>query len=151
MTREVSLTAARGWATEHGHLLAPHDATHQSYRIGTWLKNERATARKAEQTEQQQAQKLPAEPSAGALSQERREQLEEIDPSWCPTWPVKWQRAFHHTRQHPDKTGSQPTQPGHAMHRGEDLGRWVQAQRLGWDQLTTVQPGGTRRRVPDYV
>ncbi|MFE7161301.1 helicase associated domain-containing protein [Streptomyces sp. NPDC057636] len=25
------------------------------------------------------------------------------------------------------------------MHQGEDLGRWVQAQRLGWDRLTTVQ------------
>lgn len=25
------------------------------------------------------------------------------------------------------------------MHQGEDLGRWVRAQRLGWDKLTTVQ------------
>ncbi|MFI9630487.1 helicase associated domain-containing protein [Streptomyces sp. NPDC052042] len=25
------------------------------------------------------------------------------------------------------------------MHRGEDLGRWVKAQRLGWEKLTTVQ------------
>ncbi|MFE2736254.1 helicase associated domain-containing protein, partial [Streptomyces sp. NPDC059349] len=136
---EEGLTAARGWAAEHGHLLAPLDATHQGYRVGIWLKNQRAAARKAPQTEQQQAQGLPVESSAGALSQERREQLEEIDPSWCPTWPVEWQRAFHLTRQHLDKTGSLPTQPGHVMHQGEDLARWVQAQRLGWDRLTTVQ------------
>ncbi|GAA1248757.1 MULTISPECIES: helicase associated domain-containing protein [Streptomyces] len=52
---------------------------------------------------------------------------------------MEWQRAFHLTRQHLDKTGSLPTGPGHVMHQGEDLGRWVQAQRLGWDRLTTVQ------------
>ncbi|MFE4255873.1 helicase associated domain-containing protein [Streptomyces sp. NPDC056910] len=45
MAQEESLTAARGWAAEHEHLLAPLDATHQSYRIGTWLKNQRATLR----------------------------------------------------------------------------------------------------------
>ncbi|MFE7403406.1 hypothetical protein [Streptomyces sp. NPDC057557] len=38
--------------------------------------------------------------SAGALSDERREQLEDIDPSWCPAWPlVGWQRA--HDMLHP--------------------------------------------------
>ncbi|MGW6404917.1 helicase associated domain-containing protein [Streptomyces sp. NPDC055134] len=52
---------------------------------------------------------------------------------------MEWQRAFHLTRQHLDKTRSLPTQPGHVTHQGEDLGRWVQAQRLGWDRLTTVQ------------
>ncbi|MFF1401183.1 helicase associated domain-containing protein [Streptomyces sp. NPDC058287] len=77
---EEGLTATRGWAAEHGHLLAPLDATHQAYRIGIWLKNQQATARKTAQTEHQQAQKLPAEPSAGNLSQKRREQLEEIGP-----------------------------------------------------------------------
>ncbi|MFF1400184.1 Helicase associated domain protein [Streptomyces sp. NPDC058287] len=136
---EEGLTAAREWAAEHGHLLAPLDATHQGYRIGTWLKNQRAAARKAAQTEQQQAQKLPAESSAGALPEERREQLEEIDPSWCPTWPVEWQRAFHLTRHHLETGGELPTQPGTVMHQGEDLGRWVRAQRLGWDKLTAVQ------------
>lgn len=29
---EEGLTAARGWAAEHGHPLAPLDATHQGYR-----------------------------------------------------------------------------------------------------------------------
>jgi hypothetical protein len=71
---EEGLSAARGWAAEHEHLLAPLDATHQGYRIGIWLKNQRAAARKAAQSEQRRAQGLPAESSAGALSQERREQ-----------------------------------------------------------------------------
>lgn len=46
------------------------------------------------------------ESSAGALSEGRREQLEEIDASWCPTWPVTWQRAFHLTRLHLEADGS---------------------------------------------
>ncbi|WP_390899088.1 helicase associated domain-containing protein [Streptomyces cynarae] len=77
--------------------------------------------------------------AAGALPEERREQLEDIDPSWCPAWPVEWQRAFHLTRQHPDAGGELPMSPGVVVHQGEDLGRWVRSVRLGWDKLTTVQ------------
>jgi hypothetical protein len=68
-----------------------------------------------------------------------REQVEDIDPSWCPAWPVEWQRAFHLVRQHLDAGGTLPTAPGQAVHQGEDLGRWVRAQRLGWDRLTGAQ------------
>ncbi|WP_442815966.1 helicase associated domain-containing protein [Streptomyces sp. NBC_01768] len=83
---------------------------------------------------------MPVESWAGALSEERREQLEEIDPSWCPTWPVEWQRAFHLTRLHLEEIGGElPTEPGVVVHRGEDLGRWVRAQRVGWEKLTGVQ------------
>ncbi|MFI6385015.1 helicase associated domain-containing protein [Streptomyces sp. NPDC050658] len=78
---EEGLAAARGWATEHGHLLAPSDATFQGYKVGIWLKNARAAARKAAEIEQRPAQSLPVESSAGALSEERREQLEDIAPS----------------------------------------------------------------------
>ncbi|MGW7022475.1 Helicase associated domain protein [Streptomyces decoyicus] len=137
---EEGLTAARGWATEHGHLLAPLDAAHQGYKVGIWLKNARAAARRALELEQRQAEGLPVESWAGALSQERREQLEEIDPSWCPVWPVEWQRAFHLTRLHLEEVDSElPTEPGVVVHRGEDLGRWVKSVRFGWDKLTTVQ------------
>ena len=136
---EEGLTAARGWAAKAGHLLAPLDATHQGYRVGIWLKNARAAARKAMDIEQQRAEGLPVQSVAGALSDDRREQLEDIDPSWCPAWPVEWQRAFHLTRQHLDDGGSLPMSPGDVVHQGEDLGRWVRAQRLGWDKLTGVQ------------
>ncbi|MFJ9797712.1 Helicase associated domain protein [Streptomyces sp. NPDC101145] len=137
---EEGLSAARGWAETNGHLLAPLDATYQGYRVGIWLKNARAAARRALELEQRQAEGLPVESWSGALSAERREQLEDIDPSWCPAWPVEWQRAFHLVRLHLEEAGGTlPTSPGEVMHQGEDLGRWVRAQRLGWDKLTTVQ------------
>ncbi|MFI7097039.1 helicase associated domain-containing protein, partial [Streptomyces lydicus] len=136
---EEGLAAARGWAEVNGHLLAPLDATHQGYRVGIWLKNARAAARKAQENEQRRAEGLPVESSAGALPDERREQLEDIDPSWCPTWPVDWQRAFHLVRLHLEAGRPLPTAPGDVVHQGTDLGRWVRAQRLGWDKLTTVQ------------
>ncbi|MFF7043718.1 helicase associated domain-containing protein [Streptomyces massasporeus] len=136
---EEGLAAARGWAAEAGHLLAPLDATYQGYRVGIWLKNARTAARKAAEIKQRRAEGLPVGPAAGALSEERREQLEDIDPSWCPAWPVEWQRAFHLTRQHLEAGGTLPTEPGAVLHQGEDLGRWARAQRLGWDKLTGVQ------------
>ncbi|MFF8830806.1 Helicase associated domain protein [Streptomyces sp. NPDC015131] len=137
---EEGLAAARGWAAEHGHLLAPLDATHQGYRVGIWLKNARAAARRALELEQRQAEGLPVQSWTGALPAERREQLENIDPSWCPTWPVEWQRCFHLVRLHLEEAdGTLPTEPGTVMHQGEDLGRWVRSVRYGWDQLTTVQ------------
>ncbi|MFJ4244681.1 Helicase associated domain protein [Streptomyces iakyrus] len=136
---EEGLAAARGWAAEAGHLLAPLDATYQGYRVGIWLKNARAAARKAAGIEQRRAEGLPVGSAAGALSEERREQLEEIDPSWCPAWPVEWQRAFHLVRQHVEAGGTLPAEPGVVVHQGEDLGRWVRSVRYGFDKLTTVQ------------
>lgn len=135
---EEGLAAARGWAAEAGHLLAPLDATYQGYRVGIWLKNARAAARKAAEIDQRRANGLPVQSAAGALSQERREQLEDIDPSWCPAWPVEWQRCFHLVRQHLEQGGVLPG-PGVVVHQGEDLGRWVKAQRFGFDKLSTVQ------------
>ncbi|CAM5550243.1 hypothetical protein SALBM135S_09800 [Streptomyces alboniger] len=136
---EEGLAAARGWAAEAGHLLAPLDATFQGYRVGIWLKNARAAARKAAEIEQRRAEGLPVQSAAGALSDERREQLEDIDPAWCPAWPVEWQRAFHLTRQHLEAGGALPMSPGECVHQGEDLGRWVRAQRLGFEKITGVQ------------
>ncbi|WEH43947.1 DEAD/DEAH box helicase [Streptomyces sp. AM 2-1-1] len=136
---EEGLSAARGWASEHGHLLAPLDATFQGAKVGIFLKNARAAARKAQENEQRRAEGLPVESSAGALSDERREQLEEVDASWCPSWPVTWQRCFHLVRMHLDAGAALPTEAGDVVRQGEDLGRWVQSVRLGWDQLTTVQ------------
>ncbi|MEY9490886.1 hypothetical protein RKD26_006680 [Streptomyces calvus] len=136
---EEGLAAARGWAAEAGHLLAPLDATYQGYRVGIWLKNQRAAVRKAQKIEQRRAKGLPVESAAGALSEERREQLEDIGPSWCPVWPVEWQRVFHLVQLHLEAGHPLPTEPGDVVHQGEDLGRWVRSARLGWDNLTTVQ------------
>ncbi|MFE1056966.1 DEAD/DEAH box helicase [Streptomyces rochei] len=136
---EEGLAAARAWAAEHGHLLAPLAATYQGHRVGIWLKNQRAAARKAAEAEQRRAEGLPVGSVAGALSDERREQLEDIDPSWCPAWPMEWQRAFHLTRLHLEAGRPLPTSPGDVVHQGEDLGRWVRSVRYGWDKLTTAQ------------
>ncbi|MFB9523622.1 Helicase associated domain protein [Streptomyces cremeus] len=136
---EEGLSAARGWAAEHGHLLAPLDATFQGAAVGIWLKNARAAARKAAEIEQRRAEGVPVGSSAGALSDARREQLEEIDASWCPSWPVTWQRCFHLVRMHLNAGEALPTGAGDVVRQGEDLGRWVQSVRHGWDQLTTVQ------------
>ncbi|MFF4918928.1 DEAD/DEAH box helicase [Streptomyces tendae] len=136
---EEGLSAARAWAAEHGHLLAPLNATYQGAKVGIFLKNARAAARKAQEIEQRRAEGLPVGSVAGALSDERREQLEDIDPSWCPAWPVEWQRCFHLARLHLEAGGTLPTAPGDVVHQGEDLGRWVRTVRLGWDKLTTVQ------------
>ncbi|MGG7568704.1 Helicase associated domain protein [Streptomyces sirii] len=136
---EEGLSAARGWATDNGHLLAPLDATHKGYKVGIWLKNARAAARKAQELEQRRTEGLPVESSAGALSAERREQLEDIDPSWCPAWSVQWQRCFHLLRLHLEAGGELPTEPSVVVHQGEDLARWVRSVRLGWDNLTAVQ------------
>ncbi|WP_434095337.1 helicase associated domain-containing protein [Streptomyces flaveolus] len=40
---------------------------------------------------------------------------------------------------HLDAGEALPTGAGDVVRQGEDLGRWVQSVRLGWDQLTTVQ------------
>ncbi|MEU2269607.1 Helicase associated domain protein [Streptomyces olindensis] len=136
---EEGLAAARGWAAETGHLLAPLDATYQGYRVGIFLKNARAAARRAAENEQRRAAGLPVKSAAGALSEERRAQLEDIDPSWCPAWPVEWQRAFHLVRLHLQAGGTLPMEPGQVVHQGEDLGRWVRSVRYGWDKLTGVQ------------
>jgi hypothetical protein len=136
---EEGLPAARGWAAENGHLLAPLGATFQGAAVGIWLKNARAAARKAQEIERRRAEGLPVGSSAGALSTERREQLEEIDASWCPNWPVTWQRCFHLVRMHLNAGEALPTEAGDVVRQGEDLGRWVTSVRLGWDQLTGVQ------------
>lgn len=122
---EEGLAAARAWAAEHGHLLAPADATWQGAPVGVWLKNQRAAARREE--------------GPGALSPERREALEAVDASWCPAWEVSWQRAFHLTRVHLDSGGRLPLGPGEVVVQGEDLGGWVRGQRLAWDRLSWAQ------------
>ncbi|WP_308031054.1 hypothetical protein [Streptomyces sp. CoH27] len=54
--------------------------------MGIWLKNQRAAARKAAETEQPRgADGLSAGPAAGAMSGGRREQLQDINPSWTAT------------------------------------------------------------------
>ncbi|MGW6862680.1 hypothetical protein [Streptomyces xanthophaeus] len=59
------------------------------------------------------------------MTHKRREQLEDIDPSWCPNWPVTWQRCFHLVRQHLDGGQALATTAGEVVRQGEDVGQWV--------------------------
>ncbi|MFE6384537.1 DEAD/DEAH box helicase [Streptomyces roseolus] len=122
------LSAARGWAAEHGHLLAPTDAMWEGYPVGVWLKNQRAAARGGKR-----------EQEAGGLSAARRRALEDIDASWCPSWSVAWQRCFHLARLQVQGGQVLPEGPGEVVVQGEDLGRWAAGQRRGWDALGAVQ------------
>lgn len=133
---DEGLTAARGWAAGHGHLLAPTEATWENYPVGIWLKNQRAAVRRAgdRRTAGQETDSV-----AGGLSRERRWALKEIDPAWCPVWPVAWQRCFHLARTHLQAGGALSDQEGVLILQGEDIGRWVRAQRQEWQVLSTVQ------------
>ncbi|MGW7276616.1 hypothetical protein ACWGH5_39740 [Streptomyces sp. NPDC054864] len=95
----------------------------------------RQDARRAAESEQLRSEGLPVESSAGALLDERREQLEDIGPSWSPTWPAEWQRAFHLVRLPLEAGPSLPTKPYDVVHQGENLGRWMCSIRLGRDRL----------------
>ncbi|MEU9565400.1 Helicase associated domain protein [Streptomyces sp. NPDC048161] len=136
---EEGLTAARAWAAAHGHLLPPTTAVWDGYPIGTWTKNQRFAARAGEQNAQRRQAGLPVENSAGALTKARRAALDEIDPGWCPAWDTGWQRCYRLVQNLLQNGGVLPAATGKVIVQGEDLGRWVSAQRHGWEQLLPAQ------------
>ncbi|MEV4504704.1 helicase associated domain-containing protein [Streptomyces klenkii] len=136
---EEGLAAARAWAAVHGHFLPPATAVWNGYPVGTWAKNQRTAARLADSITERRKAGLPAESSAKALTEARREALEEIDPGWCPAWDTGWQRCFRLAQAHVQDGGTVPTAAGEVIVQGEDLGRWAQACRLDWDSLVPVQ------------
>ncbi|WP_406740637.1 Helicase associated domain protein [Streptomyces atratus] len=136
---EEGLTAARAWAAAHGHLLPPTTAVWDGYPVGTWTKNQRYAARAADQVVQRRQAGLPVPSSAGTLTEARRAALEEIDPGWCPVWDTGWQRCFRLTQNLLQNGGVLPVVAGKAIVQGDDLGRWVAAQRHGWEQLLPAQ------------
>ncbi|MEU8825465.1 Helicase associated domain protein [Streptomyces sp. NPDC048636] len=129
---EEGLAAARGWDAEHGHLLAPVEATWQGHPVGVWLKNQRAAARRA-------VGGRAGEQPAGGLSAQRRQELEDIDPAWCPVWPIAWQRCFRLAHIHQSAGGTLPEESGMLIIQGEDIGQWAVAQRAGWHTLVPAQ------------
>ncbi|MEE1782785.1 Helicase associated domain protein [Streptomyces sp. SP17BM10] len=127
---EAGLDWARVWAKGHGgSLAAPARASIGGYAIGTWLSELRAAAQ------------VPAgEP--GALAPQRRAALEEIDPWWCPHWPITWQRSYAVARQwwlEADGLVDWTSLPVETVFEGEQLGRWVRAQRACWPDLVEEQ------------
>ncbi|MEV0537211.1 helicase associated domain-containing protein [Kitasatospora sp. NPDC050463] len=77
-----------------------------------------------------------------SLAPERRRALEEIAPWWCPVSPIIWQRAYAVARSwwlDSDGRVDWPQLPPDTVFEGEQLGRWVQAQRAGWPGLEEDQ------------
>ena len=127
---EAGLDWARVWAKGHGgSLAAPARASVGGYAIGTWLSELRAAAQ------------VPAG-EQGALTPERRRALEEIDPWWCPVWPITWQRAYAVARSwwlDSDGRVDWARLAVDTVFEGEQLGRWAVAQRAGWPGLEEDQ------------
>ncbi|MFD7732155.1 Helicase associated domain protein [Kitasatospora phosalacinea] len=127
---EAGLSWARVWAKDHGgSLTAPARGSIGGYAIGSWLSELRAAAQ------------VP-DGQPGSLAPERRRALEEIDPWWCPTWPITWQRAYAAARSWWLEADGEPDWadlPESTLFEGEQLGRWVLAQRAGHPGLEAEQ------------
>ncbi|MFH9118493.1 DEAD/DEAH box helicase [Streptomyces globisporus] len=125
---DTGLSVARAYHAVHGHLAAGHDAVMDGYPVGTWLTNRRREARLAVG-------------SKGALSDTRKAALADVDPYWCPAWPLVWQRRFTLLKRYLAAGGPVRTaeiEPGH-MIAGEDVGAWLAHQRSNWDTLHEEQ------------
>ncbi|MGW1108038.1 helicase associated domain-containing protein [Streptomyces sp. NPDC002540] len=133
------VAAARIYTAARGHFLPPTSAVWADYPIGVWAKNARAAARRAAENEELRAAGRPVPSAAGAMTQARRDELDAIDPGWCPVWDTGWQRCYRLVHNHVQAGGTLPEAAGDVVVQGEDLGRWVNAQRLGWEQLLPVQ------------
>ncbi|MEL5957120.1 helicase associated domain-containing protein [Streptomyces sp. CLV115] len=133
------IAVAKEYAAVHGHFLPPTTAVWDGHPIGVWAKNARAAARRARENEELRAAGLPVPSAAGAMPEARRDELDAIDPGWCPVWDTGWQRCYRLVQNHVQAGGTLPEAAGDVVVQGEDLGRWVTAQRLGWEQLLPVQ------------
>ncbi|MDV9195401.1 hypothetical protein [Streptomyces sp. Wh19] len=66
---------------------------------------------------------LPVPSAAGAMTEARRDELDAIDPGWCPVWDTGWQRYYRLVQNHVQAGGTLPTTEGDVVVQGEDLGR----------------------------
>ncbi|MGW1848318.1 hypothetical protein [Streptomyces sp. NPDC001966] len=104
-----------------------------------WAKNARAAARRARENKELRAAGRPVRSAAGARTEARRDELDAIDPGWRPAWDTGWQRCYRLIQNYVQAGGTLPTVDGDVIVQGEDLGRWVNAQRFGWESLLPVQ------------
>ncbi|MFF8919522.1 Helicase associated domain protein [Streptomyces sp. NPDC015032] len=138
---EDGLAVARLYTEAHGHFLPPTTAVWGDYPIGMWAKNARAAARRARENEELRAAGRSVVSAAGAMTRARQDELDAVDPGWCPAWDTTWQRRLRLVQAHVRAGGTLPTTAGTVVVQGEDLGRWVTAQRDGdaWVQLMPAQ------------
>ncbi|MFF9077730.1 helicase associated domain-containing protein [Streptomyces sp. NPDC014646] len=103
---EDGLTAARLYAAAHGHFLPPTTAVWGDYPIGVWAKNARAAARRARENEELRAAGRSVPSAAEAMPQARQNELDAIDPGWCPAWDITWQRCYRLVHNHVQAGGT---------------------------------------------
>ncbi|WP_376024158.1 DEAD/DEAH box helicase [Streptomyces virginiae] len=124
---EANLGAARAYHDLHGTLAAPRGAAIMDVQIGQWLTNIRRPGG------------LGKDP---VRAERRAAQLAAVDPDWNPAalgWTVDWQRHYTYLTQLLTE-GARPAAivPGVTRH-GEDIGRWLAAQRRNWGRLGAEQ------------
>ncbi|PTM84239.1 helicase-like protein [Streptomyces sp. VMFN-G11Ma] len=136
---DAGLAVARDYAAVHGHCLPGATVVWDGFALGTWLKNQRAAARKARENAVRRAYGETGLSYAGELSESRMEALAEIDPGWCPEWEIGWQRCYRLALAHVRAGGALPAAVGELIVQGEDLGAWITGQRAGWDRLMPAQ------------
>ncbi|MFF8717774.1 Helicase associated domain protein [Streptomyces sp. NPDC015184] len=156
---EDGLMVARLYAEAHGHLLPPTNAVWKDFPIGVWAKNARAAARRAAANDELREAGRPVASSAGAMTKARQDELDAIDPGWCPAWDTTWQRRLRLVQAHVRAGGALPAVARAVVVQGEDLGRWVAAQQDAneWERLVSAQrmlleslgvkPAGTNKRA----
>ncbi|MFC1414145.1 helicase associated domain-containing protein [Streptacidiphilus sp. N1-12] len=110
--------------TGHDHR-ARTAATWDGTLIGRFLAEQRAAAGRST--------------TAGGLTEARRAALEQIDPWWCPPWPLAWQRAFRIALAHVNNGGTLTDLPTGHLVAGQDLGAWTRTQQTKWNQLGEQQ------------
>ncbi|RSO20590.1 helicase [Streptomyces sp. WAC 06725] len=116
-----NLSAARTYYAVHGTLAAPKDAVADGVAVGQWLANLRKAGGLGTNEER---------------AMERRRLLESLDADWNPVWPVDWQRRYVLVRRLVEDDGATPDEiRSGVVVDGEDIGRWLKAQREGWEQL----------------
>ncbi|MFB6508255.1 Helicase associated domain protein [Streptomyces sp. NPDC002466] len=138
---EDGLAVARLYAEAHGHFLPPVTAVWGEFPIGVWAKNARAAARRAAANEALRSAGRPVVSSAGAMTRARQDELDAVDPGWCPAWETTWQRRLRLVQAHVRAGGALPAVAEAVVVQGEDLGRWVAAQRdeEAWGRLVPAQ------------
>ncbi|MFD7068268.1 Helicase associated domain protein [Streptomyces sp. NPDC059913] len=110
---------ARAWATQHGHLAAPQDATHAGHPVGRWIAECRRKAKN------------------GSLAYAYEQALSDIDPWWNPPFPVTWRRCYAHAKAHVEQHGTGHVPNDYKTEDGIPLGQWINRQR---NRFTTLHP-----------
>ncbi|MGW9118409.1 hypothetical protein ACWGRV_17530 [Streptomyces sp. NPDC055663] len=132
------IAVAKEYAAAHGHFLPRRPRCGRGIR-SVWAKNARTAARRARENEELRAAGRPVRSAAGAMTEAWRDELDAVDPGWCLVWDTGWQRCYRLVQNHVQAGGTLPTVDGDVVVQSEDLGRWVNAQRFGWEQLLPVQ------------